>query len=516
MLFLLRSCCVVVAFCACGAGLPLEACAGVEQPSSGAGLSLAAHLAFVLLELALLAAVGGLVLRLRRQGRDAAGAYETAALRLSRIADNLDGGFLSLRAQEPLTILDASRGFWNMLGYADASRPQDLAALLERSDLSLLLHRITTATPPAAIQADLRLRQSDGRWLPLRLRGSLPPATADQPPILDCVVQNLADQRHMREELEEEKERYRLILEQSQDIIVDVDVEKRRCQCSTNFHRKFGERAAPAFDDAGRLSFGQAIHQEDSAAFQEIQRRILAGDPSAFAVVRMRTAEGRYIWCRIHVTRISKPGAPLRLVGKIMDIDESVRQRAQLERLSQRDSLTDLLNKTAFNEKVSSSLPARLVNDRTDALIFLDLDNFKTLNDTLGHVKGDEALIRAAGIIRSVFRNADAVGRFGGDEFCVFVRGITREALRERAEALRSGLHMFFDDQDGHTVEVTSSIGIYPFDGSEPSYDVALQRADTAQYHAKQSGKNGFRFYDEVEDGWTESFPHGGDPARAQ
>ena len=106
-------------------------------------------------------------------------------------------------------------------------------------------------------------------------------------------------------------------------------------------------------------------------------------------------------------------------------------------------------------------------------------------------------------MLTRIFRNADAVGRFGGDEFCVFVRGITRSALKERAEALLTELHSFIE-QDGQTVEITTSIGIYQFDGTESSYDVALHRADNAQYVAKQAGKNCYRFYDELPEAWTD------------
>ena len=217
--------------------------------------------------------------------------------------------------------------------------------------------------------------------------------------------------------------------------------------------------------------------------------------------MRIPTAEGRYIWCRVQATRISKPDAPLRLVGKIVDIDEEVRRRAELERRTQRDSLTDLLNKTAFREKICAAMPVKPQQDRTDALLFLDLDNFKLINDTFGHVKGDAALLAASDALKRIFRNADAVGRFGGDEFCVFVRGITREALEERANALLHELHTFVE-QDDQRVEITTSIGIYMFDGTESSYDVALHRADNAQYQAKQAGKNCYRFYDDIPDPW--------------
>ena len=422
--------------------------------------------------------------------------------RLAHITDNINGGVISISSQPPLSILDANNGFWQLLGY-DADKPQttDFIELLHPEDAVKLLNVIAeNHDGPRTTMLELRLRHKSGIWLPLLLRGTFSD-NQDNNDSIDCVVVDITEQKRMQEELEQEKERYRILLEQSQDIFFDVDTEKRQFRCSPNFLLKFGREATPLFNENGRPSNRQIVHPEDLPALNELRRRIRSGKPTAFAVMRIPTAEGRYIWCRVQATRISKPDTPLRLVGKIVDIDEEVRRRAELERRTQRDSLTDLLNKTAFREKICAAMPVRPQHGKTDALLFLDLDNFKLINDTFGHVKGDAALLAASEALKRVFRNADAVGRFGGDEFCVFVRGITREALEERAAALLSELHTFveYDDQ---RVEITTSIGIYLFDGTESSYDVALHRADNAQYQAKQAGKNCYRFYDEIPDPW--------------
>lgn len=423
--------------------------------------------------------------------------------RLAHIADNINGGVISISSQPPLRILDANNGFWQLLGYnSSKSQISDFIELLHADDTQKLLDMIAeNHDGPQTATIELRLRHKTGVWLPLLLRGTVSDSTARNGSI-DCVVVDITEQKRMQEELEQEKERYRILLEQSQDIFFDVDTEKRQFRCSPNFLLKFGREATPIFNQHGRPSNRQIVHPEDLPALNELRRRIRSGKPTAFAVMRIPTAEGRYIWCRVQATRISKPDAPLRLVGKIVDIDEEVRRRAELERRTQQDSLTDLLNKTAFREKICAAMPVKPQHDKTDALLFLDLDNFKLINDTFGHVKGDATLLAASEVLKRVFRNADAVGRFGGDEFCVFVRDITREALEERAAALLSELHTFVE-QDGQRVEITTSIGIYLFDGTESSYDVALHRADNAQYQAKQAGKNCYRFYDEIPDHWV-------------
>ncbi len=422
--------------------------------------------------------------------------------RLAHITDNINGGVISISSQPPLSILDANNGFWQLLGY-DADKPQttDFIELLHAEDAPKLLDEIAeNHDGPRTTTLELRLRHKSGIWLPLLLRGTFSD-NRDNNDSIDCVVVDITEQKRMQEELEQEKERYRILLEQSQDIFFDVDTEKRQFRCSPNFLLKFGREATPLFNENGRPSNRQIVHPEDLPALNELRRRIRSGKPTAFAVMRIPTAEGRYIWCRVQATRISKPDTPLRLVGKIVDIDEEVRRRAELERRTQRDSLTDLLNKTAFREKICAAMPVKPQHGKTDALLFLDLDNFKLINDTFGHVKGDAALLAASEALKRVFRNADAVGRFGGDEFCVFVRDITREALEERAAALLSELHTFVE-QDDQRVEITTSIGIYLFDGTESSYDVALHRADNAQYQAKQAGKNCYRFYDEIPAPW--------------
>ena len=424
--------------------------------------------------------------------------------RLAHIADNINGGVISISSQPPLHILDANNGFWQLLGY-NAGKPQasNFIELLHAEDTKKLLDMIAESHEgPRTTTIELRLRHKTGIWLPLLLRGTFSDSAGSDGSI-DCVVVDITEQKRMQEELEQEKERYRILLEQSQDIFFDVDTEKRQFRCSPNFLLKFGREATPLFNENGRPNNRQIVHPDDLPALNELRRRIRSGKPTAFAVMRIPTAEGRYIWCRVQATRISKPDAPLRLVGKIVDIDEEVRRRAELERRTQRDSLTDLLNKTAFREKISAAMPVKPQQDKTDALLFLDLDNFKLINDTFGHVKGDATLLTASEALKRVFRNADAVGRFGGDEFCVFVRSITREALEERAAALLSELHTFVE-QDGQRVEITTSIGIYLFDGTESSYDVALHRADNAQYQAKQAGKNCYRFYDEMPDAWLD------------
>lgn len=431
----------------------------------------------------------------RKSGRTA----QESERRLTNMANNINGGVISLINNPRLDIRNANSGFWHLLGYNDTPPKNPCLADFLSSEESEKLFRLLESRREdnTSVNMELRLRRKNGQHIPALLRctwSSDGQVTAV--PCLDCVVVDITEQKHMQTELEQEKERYRILLEQSQDIIFDMDLEKRQFTCSPNFVTKFGRDSTPMFTPEGRPRNDQIVHPDDLPALTEMRRRVRSGERTVFSVMRIPTAQGRYIWCRVQTTRISKKDAPLHIVGKIVDIDEEVRRRAELERLSQRDSLTDLYNKVAFREKVMQNIPVRLKGDKTHALLFLDLDNFKELNDSLGHMAGDAALIDAADALRRIFRNVDAVGRFGGDEFCVFAMGITRNAMSARADSVLKALDMRFY-RDGKTVNISASIGIYMLDGSETSYEEALQRADNAQYRAKQLGKNRCVFYDD-------------------
>lgn len=431
----------------------------------------------------------------RKSGRTA----QESERRLTNMANNINGGVISLINNPRLDIRNANSGFWHLLGYNDTPPKNPCLADFLSSEESEKLFRLLESRREdnTSVNMELRLRRKNGQHIPALLRctwSSDGQVTAV--PCLDCVVVDITEQKHMQTELEQEKERYRILLEQSQDIIFDMDLEKRQFTCSPNFVTKFGRDSTPMFTPEGRPRNDQIVHPDDLPALTEMRRRVRSGERTVFSVMRIPTAQGRYIWCRVQTTRISKKDAPLHIVGKIVDIDEEVRRRAELERLSQRDSLTDLYNKVAFREKVMQNIPVRLKGDKTHALLFLDLDNFKELNDSLGHMAGDAALVDAADALRRIFRNVDAVGRFGGDEFCVFAMGITRNAMSARADSVLKALDMRFY-RDGKTVNISASIGIYMLDGSETSYEEALQRADNAQYRAKQLGKNRCVFYDD-------------------
>ncbi|MGI5965887.1 MAG: diguanylate cyclase domain-containing protein [Anaerotruncus rubiinfantis] len=179
----------------------------------------------------------------------------------------------------------------------------------------------------------------------------------------------------------------------------------------------------------------------------------------------------------------------------LKDIDHQKRQALELQKKAERDQLTGLFNRTA-----SRSLIDRILGDtkgRPCAMFMLDIDNFKQINDTYGHLFGDAVLSETAARLSTLFRKGDVLGRLGGDEFLIFLQGIPNEelALRKAEQVCRQVRSVY--SSGGRQCEISGSVGIAfsPRDGG--CFDTLYERADIALYHAKDQGKNQFAVYQE-------------------
>ena len=175
-----------------------------------------------------------------------------------------------------------------------------------------------------------------------------------------------------------------------------------------------------------------------------------------------------------------------------------IERKATEDRLSymaQFDALTGLPNRTMYLDRLGHTLVEAARDKLPVAVLFVDIDRFKNVNDTLGHSAGDALLVKIAERLKASVRLGDTIGRLSGDEFAVAFAHLAREdhagvVAQKIVEALAAPFSI-----DGHSVYVSASVGIsvYPSDGTEP--DVLLKNADTAMYRAKQSGRNAYQFY---------------------
>ncbi|MFN4115327.1 MAG: putative bifunctional diguanylate cyclase/phosphodiesterase [Inhella sp.] len=180
----------------------------------------------------------------------------------------------------------------------------------------------------------------------------------------------------------------------------------------------------------------------------------------------------------------------------VRDIREQLAAEARIRHLAQHDPLTGLMNRSAFLEQLQAALQRAEREAQKLALLFIDLNNFKRVNDSLGHLEGDRVLVTVAERLRACLRAGDHVARFGGDEFVVLLDGIhVRDDALVVLQALLSVVEVPVETR-GRSLSVTPSIGIAIYPEHGDSADLLIQHADTAMYGAKSRGGKEFQFFD--------------------
>ncbi|MCW8884246.1 MAG: EAL domain-containing protein [Motiliproteus sp.] len=181
-------------------------------------------------------------------------------------------------------------------------------------------------------------------------------------------------------------------------------------------------------------------------------------------------------------------------IGIINDISQHKQAEEHIRHLAHYDALTDLPNRTLLNDRINQGISRAIREQHRMAVLFLDLDRFKKVNDSLGHQFGDELLIEVAGRLKSTVRGEDTVSRLGGDEFILLLPEVTGDGAAQVAEKILEVIAAPFQIRE-HELNITPSIGIAIYPDNGQSVDELLQCADSAMYRAKQNGRNMFRMF---------------------
>ena len=313
--------------------------------------------------------------------------------------------------------------------------------------------------------------------------------------------------------LHESEARYRLLTEDALDLIWKTDRHLCLTYISPVDERMRGYKAEELlghsvfelFSDEGAASVRKVMLQAQATE--------QAGTPVEFLTfeVQHRCRDGRLLWGEVR----SKPerdaqGTITGYHGITREITERKQLEDQVRQLAFYDPLTQLPNRRLLNDRLAQALAASKRSGCHGALMFLDLDNFKALNDAWGHGVGDLLLIEVARRLRDCVREVDTVARLGGDEFVVMLGELdpgqaqSLALSRSVAEKIRMSLsepYQLTTPQDGRrdvlvAHRCSASIGVVVFVGNEASQDEVLKWADAAMYQAKDAGRNSVRFYD--------------------
>lgn len=289
-----------------------------------------------------------------------------------------------------------------------------------------------------------------------------------------------------QEKLRISENRFQLILEQTESVVFEWDLQNDQIDFSEIWEIKYGH---PTHFD----NFLDVLNNFDSQApYVTLLQQLICGGEGGSCEIHLPTRANEKVWLKIVARGIKDHEGYLQtIIGSIENIDETKTNTMRLEEKSRMDGLTRLLNRTTL-EQLINELFAKAA-DQPHVLFVIDVDDFKSINDTYGHVSGDETLCAISHTLRNCFRKSDYIGRIGGDEFVVLmcdVKGDIHQMIEAKLTLLQNQLKNLRYEQ--HNLCVTCSIGvaIYPEQGT--TYHALFKHADTALYVAKNEGKDGY------------------------
>lgn len=412
------------------------------------------------------------------------------------VIQSLPGAFLVFsRAGEMLR--------WNartqaVTGYADreiaAMGALDFIAKPDRAAVEAAIRAVADEAREVTVEAGIVDKAGHARpylftGRPLRLGGQ------------NCVMafgRDISEAKRAEEQTLRAKERLDLALAGSRLALWDWDLRSNRIFFDKSWGGILGTRGRETTVDWDEAN--AAIHPDDAQLHAAAVANAVQGVSDEFECeYRVRHASGEWVWvhARGRVTQRGEGGRALRMTGTSANVTKRKEAEERAEYLATRDGLTGLPNRVLLHDRLEQAVVNAARNRTGFAFMFIDLDRFKTINDSLGHDVGDELLKGVASRLAACVRASDTVARLGGDEFAVILenlRGTDDEGAQQVAEKMIAAMAepMLIGP---HHLNTSCSIGIslYPADGRDSA--TLMKHADVAMYYAKEKGRNNYRFF---------------------
>lgn len=425
-----------------------------------------------------------------------------AMKQLLTLANSIPGGVAQYLYEEgKLKLVYASEGFYRLCGYTEdeyESQKHEGIENVHPDDshflTSMISRQIEEKRP---IMAEFRMIQNDGRIIWVSLSGTRT-VNQNQQVIYQCVFSDITSLKKAQEELEVEQERYQIAENLSDDIMFEYDIPADCMGFSPLFTALTG-RYPNISGFLKNILQNESICEKDLPGFKAYLNELRLGNANSETEIRFITKSGDSVWHRIKSKIIyDSYGKPSKAIGKAYNIDKQKKEMQRLLDKSQRDPLTNLFNKTATQSQIEDHLADSAPVEK-HALMMIDIDNFKAINDQFGHMTGDEVIMEISHRLQKLFRTSDVVGRIGGDEFIVFLRDIsTDDLIEEKAKAMCEIFRSTHASKD-LSYQISGSIGIALFPADGKTYQELYPKADAALYKAKRRGKDCYTFYSEEE-----------------
>lgn len=343
---------------------------------------------------------------------------------------------------------------------------------------------------------EYRLKTVDGRWIWLLSRGRVSERGPDgRAKRMSGTLMDVTARKQAEERLTISEQRFRDVVDAAGEYVWESDPQFRLTYVSDRIEAMLGfkpqevlGRPPSDFLAPGETGHSQSWYKSHAApdgTFRGLEQCVIS-------------KSGRHVWQRI-------TGIPVRDTqgkltgyrGTAMDVTEAKEARQRLEYLATRDSLTGLPNRALLGDRTAQAIAQAQRSGEQAALLFIDLDNFKQVNDSLGHHAGDQLLKQVAGRLTEAVRRADTISRQGGDEFVILLSSLkdTGPVAAIAAKVCTELARPFEGLAAGQSVQSSGSVGIALFPGDGADFTELMKKADAAMYRAKARGRNTWEFF---------------------
>lgn len=414
---------------------------------------------------------------------------------MNELTDSIHGGIVRFLLDDDFTILLANKGFYKLLGEEGAEEKKTFKSVLGKESFEKMRQcALNKKEAGESCTLNMEMKNAQGEDVWINMSGSIV-ETGDGTPVAQAVISDITQTQRYQRQLEYERERYKILLSCMDDIIFEYDHTADRMTFFLNDPKAV--RESRVIEIPGYKNFAAhstSVYPED----KEKLWTLFSGESFGPLEVRMEMLDGRreqYYWFEMRGTAMhDQRGSFYKTMGTLRNIDEQKRATDMLRYKSERDSLTQIYNKASAGAVINEFLQG-MGKEGSHALMVLDLDDFKGVNDTYGHQFGDAVLVEAAKQLQVLFRRDDVVGRVGGDEFVVLMKDVAdRGIVLERAEEL---CRRFERSEVGEKLhyQLCTSVGLALYPDHGANYAQLFERADLALYEAKNKGKNQYALY---------------------
>ncbi len=342
-----------------------------------------------------------------------------------------------------------------------------------------------------SIKITFRFKHKHGHWVFLEGKGSPILEEAGKVTRYVYVARDINEQKKVEQTLVETQLKFKSLYNNSLDAIFEIDSVGNYFSVNDVALTLTGYKREQLLT----LGFKDLIFSGDLEKSNDTFTRVKRGE-AIRVELRLIHKKGHHLLIDVKVIPVFKDGGDVNVIAFVQDITDKRRAEEEIRELAYKDVLTGLPNRYLFSLKLNEAV--RKANDNKSSLgvLFIDFDNFKSINDTLGHGIGDKLLQQVVFIMQKCLRKQDLISRQGGDEFLILVEGVTSEEICMFTKRIIDEFN-YPIQVSGHEIFITPSIGVCVTSELDRNAEILIKNADLAMYLAKEKGKNNYQFYTE-------------------